>query len=139
MEIQKAIQKEMDDFMQSERFTHEATKHFARIPEILKKVSPHSLKIPLDAYASLASVTPENCNLEQAGSCFNMMMGQTCASLGMELDEYIKMYGELEEGVKAWNAITIPKRKAAQNKLEALTEVENKSGRKIDMPVPAKA
>jgi hypothetical protein len=133
MDVQKAIQQEMEQFM-GQQFSHFATRHFNHIPEILKKHSPHALKIPLDNYRELNSVDADNCTYTQAGSCCNLLTGQTMASLDMDFEPYMELQKDVEDAIKFWNEETGKVKTRLQNKLEALSDVEKKSGRTIDMP-----
>jgi len=137
MDIQTALQKELNDFVNQPFPDTAANKHFALVPGLLRKFSPYTLKVTIEDFIDVATVTPETATYKQAGNCLNMLVTQTMASLEMDIDQYTQFYRDIEEGFKLLNDHVGSEQKRLKSKGEELSNVGNKSGRTIDIAAKA--
>lgn len=135
MTLEQELKHEQDQFMNSPFPECEALGYFKEhTSELLKKYSPHSLKLKVDEYKDLS--TAKEYTYKHVAALLNFFMIQSMSSLHMEdLDEYCKFCTAMEEAHTRWNKDVKPVQERIQRKANALSETEKKSGRKLDFPV----
>lgn len=133
----KQFQEELNAFQAATPFPKDKIPgNFKEVTDVIfKKQSPQANKMSIATFKQILTISDNNYSLTQIGYLINACTIQTMASLDMELEPYCEFMTKVEEMVAAWKELVEAEKTRLTRKYETLQNIEDKSGRTIEMPV----